>query len=522
MSFVSAVFPLFLAASVLVYYLLPKRFRWLALLIASFVFYLAGGVKTVGFLLFTVLTTWAAGLGLEALNAKRKGASKAEQARIKGQKKALCALALLLNFGMLFALKYLDFTASALANALGRFGIAWTPRKLGLLLPLGVSFFIFQTVGYVIDQFRGKYPAQRNPAKFALFAAFFPQMVQGPISRYDELAPRLLEGNDFDAENLRSGIQRILWGYLKKMVVADRAAVLVNYFFANHAAYGGAMVLFSMLIYCIQLYCDFSGGIDVAIGAGELFGVRLAENFQRPIFATSLAEYWRRWHITLGTWMRDYVFYPLTLSRPFGKLNKWARKHVPGKLGKIVSTSLATFIVYLLIGLWHGANFRYIAFGVWNGGIITLSIALKNVFHTWREALHIDPKNHLWRGVSMVRTALIVFVGRFITRSPRLLTAAELLRRCVSPGRFRLGELLDGAALRMGLTGSDLTVIGLGTAILLAVEIFQEYRGPVRPALAKQRAIIQWLAMLLPMAALLLLGLLRGSYIASEFIYRQY
>ena len=522
MSFVSAVFPLFLIASALAYYLLPKRFRWLVLLIASFVFYLFGGVKTVGFLLFTILTAWAAGLGLEALNARSKGASKEAQAGIRSRKKALCALALVLNFGMLFLLKYLDFTASALANALGRFGIAWTPGKLGLLLPLGVSFFIFQALGYVIDQYRGKYPAQRNIAKFALFTAFFPQMVQGPISRYDELGPQLLEGNDFDAENLRSGIQRILWGYLKKMVVADRAAVLVNAFFANHDAYGGAMTVFSMLVYCVQLYCDFSGGIDVAIGAAELYGIRLAENFERPIFATSLAEYWRRWHITLGTWMRDYVFYPLTLSKPFGRLNKWARKRIGGKLGKVVTVCLATFIVYLLIGMWHGANFRYVAFGIWNGSIISASIAMKNVFHRWREALHIDQKSHIWRGVSMVRTALIVFVCRYITRSPRLLTALSLLRRSVSPSRFRLRELLDGAALHMGLSGGDLAVIGLGTAVLLAVEIWQEYRGPVRPALAKQKPLVQWLAMLLPMAALLLLGLLRGSYIASEFIYRQY
>lgn len=522
MSFVSAVFPLFLALSALAYYLLPKRFRWLVLLAASALFYLAGGVKTAGFLLFTILTTWSAGLGLAALNAQSKGAPREEQARFRSRKKALCALALALNFGMLFLLKYLDFTASALANALGRFGIAWTPKKLGLLLPLGVSFFIFQTLGYVIDQYRGKYPAQRNPAKFALFASFFPQMVQGPISRYDELGPQLLEGNDFDAENLRSGIQRIGWGYLKKMVIADRAAVLVNAFFANHDAYGGAMTVFSMLVYCIQLYCDFSGGIDMAIGAAELFGIRLAENFERPIFAASLAEYWRRWHITLGAWMRDYVFYPLSLSKPFGRLSKWSRKHIGGKLGKVVTVCLATFIVYLLIGMWHGANFRYIAFGIWNGTIISASIAMKNVFHRWREALHIDQKSHIWRAFCMLRTALIVFVCRYITRSPRLLTALSLLRRSVSPSRFRLGELLDGAALRMGLSGSDLAIIGIGTAILLAVEAYQEYRGPVRPALAKQRAIVQWLAMLLPMAALLLLGLLRGSYIASEFIYRQY
>ena len=522
MSFVSALFPAFLAAAAALYYLTPKRWRWAVLLAASYAFYLAGGVKTAVFLVFTTATTWAAGLALAALNARRAQAPKQAQEQLRRRKKAVAAAALTLNFGMLFLLKYLDFSAAALAKALGRFGVAWTPRPLGLLLPLGVSFFIFQSAGYVIDQYRGKYPPQRNLLKYALFTSFFPQMVQGPISRYDQLAPSLYEGNGFDAENLRSGLQRMLWGYLKKMVVADRAAVLVSGFFADPGAHGGAVTAFAVGMYCVQIYCDFSGGIDIAIGAAELFGVRLAENFRRPIFAASLAEYWRRWHITLGAWMRDYVFYPLSLSKPFGRLGKWSRKRIGGKLGKMIPTSLATFIVYLIIGLWHGANFRYIVFGFWNGAIITASILLKNLFHTLRERLHIRAESAPWRVFGTVRTALIVFIGRYLTRSPRLLTALSLLKRTFDPRTVHLHELWSGALLRLGLTGSDLAIVGAGTLVMLAVETWQEFRGPVRPALARQRAIVQWLAMLLPMAALLLLGILRGSYIASEFIYRQY
>ncbi len=522
MSFVSLPFLVLLCASVGLYYLLPKRFRWPVLLIASYGFYLAGGGKTVVFLLCTTLTTWGAGLWLSALNARRAALPKEKQAPLRRKKKAVTTACLVLNFGMLYLLKYLDFTTSAVAAALARFGVVWTPRQLGLVLPLGVSFFIFQSVGYVIDQYRGKYPAQRNPLKFALFTSFFPQMVQGPISRYDALMPQLERGNEFSAENLRDGLQLMLWGYLKKMVIADRASVLIASFFSHMDDYGGAVTAFTIFMYCINLYCDFSGGIDITRGTAKLFGIDLAENFRRPIFATSLADYWRRWHITLGSWMRDYVFYPLSLSKPFGKLNKWARRRIGGKLGKIIATSLATFVVYLLIGIWHGANFRYIAFGFWNGGLITASLLLTNFFHTCREKLHIDQNSRAWRLFSMARTAFLVFIGRYITRAPRLLTAVSLLGRTFHPRTLHLHELWNGKLLQMGLTGGDLWIIGLGTLILLIVETYQEKRGSVRVALAKQNFFVQWLAILLPMVALLLLGIFRGSYIASEFIYRQY
>ncbi len=522
MSFVSVEFLIFLGASVALYYLLPRKLRWLLLLLASYGFYLTGGLRALSFLLLTTCSTWAAGLLLEGLNAQRKGADRAKQEKLRRKKKLVCTLTLLLNFGLLYVLKYLDFTLAAVASALGRFGLVWVPKELNLLLPLGLSFYMFQSVGYVVDQFRGKYPAQHNLLKYALFTSFFPQMVQGPISRYQDLAPQLFEGHSLKAESLRDGIQLMLWGYFKKMVLADRTAVLVNAFFADFSGYGGGVTAFAMLLYCINLYCDFSGGIDITRGAAQLFGIELAENFRRPIFATSLAEFWRRWHITLGSWMRDYVFYPLSLSKPFGRLGKWSRKHIGGKLGKIVATSLATFIVYLLIGLWHGANFRFIAYGFWNGAIITASILLTNVFHRLREKLHLDPKHWAWQGFSMLRTNLIVFIGRYITRAPRLLTAGALLLRTFNPRTMYLSQLWDGTLLRMGLGGGDLLILGLGTLGLLALEWFQETKGPVRQTLARQSALVQWLAMLLPMAVILFFGIFRGSYIASEFIYRQY
>lgn len=158
-----------------------------------------------------------------------------------------------------------------------------------------------------------------------------------------------------------------MWGYFKKLVIAERAAVLVDTVLAHYYNYSGSVIMAAIFFYCIQLYCDFSGGIDITRGVAEMFGIELAENFRRPLYATSLADYWRRWHMTLGQWMRDYLFYPLTLSKPLGKLGKWTRRHIPGKLGKLIPAALATFVVYFVIGIWHGANFRYIVFGLWNG-----------------------------------------------------------------------------------------------------------------------------------------------------------
>lgn len=201
-------------------------------------------------------------------------------------------------------------------------------------------------------------------------------MVQGPISRFGDLGPQLLAGRSLDFGNLKYGIQLMLWGYFKKLVIADRAAVLVSSVLDHPWDHSGSILAVGVLFYCIQLYGDFSGGIDITRGVAKLFGIDLAENFRRPLYATSLTDFWRRWHITLGTWMRDYLFYPLSLSKPFGKLGKLTRRHIKGKLGKILPTSLATFLVYLVIGIWHGANWRYIAFGFWNGGIITLSLLL--------------------------------------------------------------------------------------------------------------------------------------------------
>ncbi len=527
MNFISVSFIVFLAATVLVYYVLPKKYAWCALLAASIVFYVwDGGYKTVLYLIFTAAVTFSAGLLLDRLNERKslipKSDKKKHEETVK-HKKAVVAVVCVVLFGMLYILKYLDFTVNTAVSLFKVFGVAIEPNVPSLLVPLGISFYIFQSIGYTVDCYRGKYKAQHNFLKYMLFVSFFPQIVQGPISRYDLLECQLTAPAHFDTDKIRDGIQRMLWGYFKKMVIADRAAVVVAAYFGSYDSYGGAVAAFSVLMYCINLYCDFSGGIDISIGAAELFGITMEENFKRPIFALSLSEYWRRWHITLGGWMRDYVFYPLSLSKPFGKLGKWSRNKIGGKFGKILPTTAATFIIYLIIGIWHGANFRYIAYGFYNGAIITSSVLLAGVYSKIKKKLKINSESNGWKAFSMLRTAVIVFIGRYITRSPRLLVAVQLIIKTLTPSELSFGELWDGTLTGMGITLSDYIVIGISVLLLLAVEFYEEKCGRnVISIINSKKGIIQFAVLLTSLIVILVFGIMRGSYISSEFIYKQY
>ena len=514
MSFASLPFVGLVAAGVILYYLVPKKLQWVVLLLASMVFYLAGGVKSAVWLVLVAAVTWLTGLLLARQNA-RPAPDKQAKAAVRHVKKRICAVCAVLCLGLLYLMKYWNFTASALPSALGDKLPRWD-----FVVPMGLSYFIFQAVGYVIDVYRGKTDAQKNPLRYGLFVSFFPQMVQGPISRYDQLAPQLTAERSLDWRDLKFGIQLCLWGYFKKLVIADRAAVLVNAVIKDNCPYGGAVIASGILFYCIQLYCDFSGGIDITRGVARLFGIDMAENFRRPIFATSLTDYWRRWHITLGAWMRDYVFYPISLSRGFGKLSRWARTHIGGTAGKIFATSLATFIVYFIIGIWHGANFRYIAFGLWNGVLITASLLLEKTFLRWKAALHVNDKSAGWRVFMTLRTALLVFIGRYFTRAPRLRSVFTLLKTTVL--HPQPGQLFDGTLLSLGLAKTDFLVIALGLIVLLVLESLQERGVQIRAGLEKKSGFVQWAAMTALLLAVFLLGVFRAGYIPSGFIYTQF
>ena len=333
MAFTSLYFLIFVAAVTGCYYAVPQKSRWIVLLAASYVFYLISSPKTFIFILFTTVVTFFGGRYIGRLNTEHKEyleAHKSELSRddkkelkaaVKKRKRKMVFLVLLADFGVLAALKYFRYYIEILAQAYGGVQL-----DLGVLIPLGISFYTFQSAAYIIDLYRSKIEADSSLPRFALFLSFFPQIVQGPIARYDQLAGQLYEGHRFSYTDFTHGMQLILWGFFKKLVIADRVAVLVSQVFDNYGDYHGAIVFIALLGYSVQIYADFSGGIDIARGVAGMMGIEMSHNFMRPYFSDSISEFWRRWHMSLSFWCRDYIFYPISLSKFFGKCRQEPEK----------------------------------------------------------------------------------------------------------------------------------------------------------------------------------------------------
>ena len=342
MAFFSWRFILFLICSLVAYYLVPRRFQWMVLLVSSTWYYLAGGnLRTVVYVIITIITTFAGAYAMDRIRGRTESRlrrkrddgtpvklSREEKRQIKSdgqrQKKRILVLVLVINFGILIVLKYGNFFAVNVNSMLSGLRAGGLLPEVHFLLPLGLSFYTFQTMGYLIDVYREKYPAEKNIFRMALFTTYFPSILQGPINRYDDLAVQLFEPHRFDDTRFREGLLRMLWGFFKKMVIAERAVIIVNEIFGGFQQYRytGFTLIFGVLLYGVQLYADFAGGMDIIFGASEMFGIRLRENFRQPYMARSISEFWQRWHISLGNWMKDYVFYPIALSRPFAKMQK--------------------------------------------------------------------------------------------------------------------------------------------------------------------------------------------------------
>ena len=493
----------FLPAFLAVYYIVPARFRNAVLALGSLLFYwLSAGTGALLVLVALILVNFAAGRLIEDAHGD--------------ERRAWLILALACDVGSLFYFKYMGWFLENLGRLTNTdfsfFRVA---------LPLGVSFYVFQSIAYVADVYRGDAEAERSLLDYTAFQAMFPQLVMGPILRLRDVSAELHTKRPFSRAAVESGFSLFVVGLGCKVVLADQLASLWTALERIGFAYLSApLAWFGAVGYSLQLYYDFAGYSLMAMGLARMLGFVIPRNFDLPYCSRSISEFWRRWHITLGTWMRDYVFYPLSLSKSFGRLSRWARTHIRGTGGKIFATSLATFIVYLIIGIWHGANFRYIAFGLWNGVLITASLLLERTFLRWKAALHINDKSAAWRVFMTLRTMLLVFIGRYFTRSPRLSCVLRFLKTTVL--HPQPSQLLDGTLLSFGLAKTDFLVIALGLAVLLTLECLQERGVQIRAALEKRPGFVQWLAVTALLLAVLLLGVFRAGYIPSGFIYTQF
>ena len=367
MLFNSLQYAIFLPIVFAVYWLLPHKFRWMLLFAASYYFYMSWNVKYVVLILFTTVVSYFAARFIEKTDNIRK-------------KKAFLTITLVSSLGVLFIFKYFDFFVESFCELMASMSIYASPKTLGLLLPVGISFYTFQTLSYVIDVYRGKSKAEKNFGIFATFIAFFPQLVAGPIERTNNLLHQIKEEHHFDYAQAVNGVKIMAWGFFKKMVIADNLAVYVDRVYNNVTYHEGFSLLAATLFFAVQIYCDFSGYSDIARGSSKLLGIELMENFRSPYFSSTVKEFWSRWHISLSTWFRDYVYIPLGGNRV-----------------KKIRHCFNLLVTFLVSGLWHGASWNFIIWGAIHG----VAQVIENIFR-----IKSEKSNKFKRVISMA----VVFV----------------------------------------------------------------------------------------------------------------
>ena len=488
MLFTSYEFLAFLAAVFLLYYLLPKKCQWVVLLVASYAFYALAGIEYLAFIAFTTVSSFiATRLMWRVTKREREYLAEHEETLDKDAKKAyksackkrrfwiLCG-ALALNFGVLAVLKYTAFAVNNVNTVVGLFGGEGFSIP-SLLLPMGISFYTFQTMGYLIDVYRAKVQPEKNIAKLALFVSFFPQLVQGPISRFSEIGEQLTTPHKFDGKTFTFGLQRILWGYFKKLVIADRVLVAMNTMLDKPEKYTGVYVGLLIILYSIQIYADFTGGIDITIGIAEAMGIKLPENFDRPFSSKSTKEYWRRWHITMGTWFKDYIFTPLAVTKPMMKLNK----RLAGKFGRVAASKtvayIASAVTWFVTGVWHGAGWNFIVWGMLNFLIIVVSENLEPLYGKFHGKFPRLTGSKLYGYFMSVRTFLLMGLIRSLDCYRNVGLTFFMWGSMFTFAGF--ADLFSGGIFELGLTPVDFVIVLLSVVLVFFVSR-ADAKGSVR------------------------------------------
>ncbi len=532
MAFTSVEFICFLAVTVLLYYLIPKRTQWPLLLLASYIFYfLAGGWYLPFIATTTVSSYFAAVIMLRSsekeknyIESNRDNMSKDERKTYKAvQKKKrfrILVAALILNFGILGVLKYTGFTLSNINSLIGFFGGQDKISVPSLILPLGISFYTFQTMGYLIDVYRNTTTAEKNIFRLALFVSFFPQLVQGPISRHSELASQLYEKHTASWSVIAPGALRVCWGYFKKLVIADTLMVAIKAIVESPAEHEGMYVVYLIIMYSAEIYADFTGGIDITIGVAQMLGIRVTENFNRPFCSKSTKEYWRRWHITMGSWFSDYVFYPVSICKPMQKLSKFSRAKLGAAVGKRIPVYLATILTWFLTGLWHGAGWNFIVWGLLNCLIILVSQELQPLYDRFNNKHKALADSRGWEVFCQVRTFLLMGIIRILDCYRDVpLTFKMFGTVFYSFSSWR--DLFNGSLSDLGVSLSQYAVVIVAIIIVWAVSRKTEEGALFGEKLCSRPLLFSFCAAGL-IAATLIFGSYGIGYDASQFIYSQF
>ena len=498
MTFNSINFLLFFPVVVLIYFLIPQRAKNIWLLVCSYYFYMSWNPRYVLLIAFSTVITWFGG--------RMIGRWKEGSPNSRGKQKLCIALCIASNLLILGFFKYYPFLTNNLVRLLGGVGIGIRVPVFDVLLPVGISFYTFQALGYIIDVYRGTVKPEKNLLQYALFISFFPQLVAGPIERSKNLIRQIHEPHYFDEERVTRGLLLMGWGFFKKLVIADRAALLVTAVYNDYTSFTGLQIAAATAFFAVQIYCDFSGYSDIAIGGAQVLGFTLMENFHSPYFAGSVSEFWRRWHISLSTWFRDYVYIPLGGSRA-GKWKKYRN----------------LMITFCASGLWHGASWNYVAWGALNGFYQVIGDFTKDFRDKVKRLLHMNTQCWSYRFFQGVITFVLVDFAWLFFRANGLSAALGMLRHMLStPGLFSMLNTDNVLGLAtLSLDEKDFYVLLISIALLAAVDFMRD-RICLRTALLRQNLVFRYAVYYCILFSILIFGIYGPEFDASTFIYFQF
>jgi len=494
MTFNTFTFYLFFTVIVLINYFLPKRWRWVWLLISSYVFYSLSDVRYSAILLTCTGISYAAG----RLIAKSKD---------KNLKKNWMLFGIILNIGILILFRYMNFFFDSIAASAAAVGYQWTFRGIELLFPVGISFYIFQVISYLLDVYSGKVEAEKNFAHYALYVSFFPQLLIGPIERYNHLKPQLLNPKPFEYQDFVDSLVRIGWGLFKKLLIADRLAVVANTVFSAPWDFGSPKLIVAIIAFSFQIYIDFSAYSDIAIGTASILGINLIENFNRPYFAKSITDFWRRWHISLNNWLRDYVFL---------RLNYKHRRKKPRKLW--ISIDLMT--TFFISGLWHGANWTFVIWGMLHGLYQIIEILSQKIRDKVVNRLNIDRSTFAHKTFQVLLTFGLVSFAWLFFKASSMSEAVHILKSIVSFDGISTEKawiFKDGS---LGLDDKDFWMMTHTLLILMIVEFVQR-KQDLLVMLNKQPIWFRWTIYYLLFFSITIFGFY-GDANAVDFVYFQF
>ncbi|MFA6605193.1 MAG: MBOAT family O-acyltransferase [Patescibacteria group bacterium] len=485
MLFNSIHFLIFFPIIIVLYFSLKHKHRWILLLLASYYFYMSWKAEYIILIIFSTLLDYFVALAIAKEDDKKT-------------KTFLLLISILINIGLLFAFKYFNFVSDSLRIILSNFSIQFSPPVLKILLPVGISFYTFQTLGYTIDVYRNKIKPEKHLGIFSLYVSFFPQLVAGPIERAQNLLPQFLKKHYFDYARVTDGLKLMLWGFFKKIVIADNLAIYVDLVYNNPEMYTGLSLIIATIFFAFQIYCDFSGYSDIAIGASQVMGFKLMDNFKRPYYSKSISEFWKRWHISLSSWFKDYLYISLGGNRV-----------------SISRLHFNLFITFLISGLWHGANWTFVVWGALHAFYMIFSLLSKNIREKIVLFIKLKHFPRLNKYLQILTTFSLVTFAWIFFRAKNISDAFYIVRNL-----FNWHGFVDFGYLRSAffLASPYVFVVSLfGILSLEFVHLYQRHDS-IRHMLLNRPVYFRFFIYFLLLFSILLCG----NFSSHEFIYFQF